>query len=343
MSADLSTSYGERVAQIRLELEQAIMAGAAAHTRVHLRRLRTVVDAATAVGVDTAGREWSTPTDGEVRARVAVVIAARIPDVLPTFPVSLLERLPEQQRRQVLEFESAWTTLPRERRAAAYLKWCAVLCNWGEMRLHKALIASDLTSPLAVRLLRGAPVVAEGRVQVFTAVRVHERRAGLVVEASPASMGVLAAVLGRLLGVQDHAPTAPATGRVFLSVAQASVVLAEIGELQIPAAITPGALLHLARGRHEAALADKESRRWERGPVLHFTGTSVRWEGQWTLGRTVTLRDVGPRFEMIWNSGTGRPSRLIAALLAEAGVTYTPAARRETADGLRERLGVRAA
>ena len=301
MSADLSTSYGERVAQIRLELEQAIMAGAAAHTRVHLRRLRTVVDAATAVGVDTAGREWSTPTDGEVRARVAVVIAARIPDVLPTFPVSLLERL------------------------------------------HKALIASDLTSPLAVRLLRGAPVVAEGRVQVFTAVRVHERRAGLVVEASPASMGVLAAVLGRLLGVQDHAPTAPATGRVFLSVAQASVVLAEIGELQIPAAITPGALLHLARGRHEAALADKESRRWERGPVLHFTGTSVRWEGQWTLGRTVTLRDVGPRFEMIWNSGTGRPSRLIAALLAEAGVTYTPAARRETADGLRERLGVRAA
>ena len=122
MSADLSTSYGERVAQIRLELEQAIMAGAAAHTRVHLRRLRTVVDAATAVGVDTAGREWSTPTDGEVRARVAVVIAARIPDVLPTFPVSLLERLPEQQRRQVLEFESAWTTLPRERRAAAYLK-----------------------------------------------------------------------------------------------------------------------------------------------------------------------------------------------------------------------------
>lgn len=72
-------------------------------------------------------------------------------------------------------------------------------------RLHKALIASELTSPLAVRLLRGAPVVAEGRVQVLTAVHVHERRAGLVVEASPASMGVLAAVLGRLLGVQDRA------------------------------------------------------------------------------------------------------------------------------------------
>lgn len=173
VSADLPTSYGERVAQIRLKLEQAIVVGAAAHTRVHLRRLRTVVDAATAAGVDTAGPEWSTPTDDEVRARVAVVIAARIPDVLPAFPASLLERLPERQRQQVLEFEAAWTTLPRERRAAAYLRWCAVLFNWGEMRLPRRARSDRM----ALRRARDAALelVGEGRGDL-PALTAQERR-----------------------------------------------------------------------------------------------------------------------------------------------------------------------
>jgi hypothetical protein len=43
---------------------------------------------------------------------------------------------------------------------------------------------------------------------------------------------------------------------------------------------------------------------------------------------------------MTWVSGTGAPSRFIAGLLREAGVTYAPPVRRESARDLRERLGL---
>jgi hypothetical protein len=43
---------------------------------------------------------------------------------------------------------------------------------------------------------------------------------------------------------------------------------------------------------------------------------------------------------MIWDSGTGAPSRFIAALLREAGVTCTPPVRRESMRDLRESLGL---
>ncbi len=140
--------------------------------------------------------------------------------------------------------------------------------------------------------------------------------------------------------IQSDAPTIPATGRVSITVEQAHIILSEIGDLRLGACLTFGALLHIARGRHESLLADCDTRRWEWGPRLTFTGSSVRWDGSWTYGRTITLRASGSRVEMTWDSGTGAPSRFIAGLLREAGVTYASPVRRESVRDLRERLGL---
>jgi hypothetical protein len=140
--------------------------------------------------------------------------------------------------------------------------------------------------------------------------------------------------------IQSDAPTVPATGRISITVEQAGVILAEIGDLRLGACLTFGALLHIARGQHVALLAANDTRRWEWGPRLTFTGSAVRWDGSWTYGREITLRASGSRVEMIWDSGTGAPSRFIAALLREAGVTCTPPVRRESMRDLRESLGL---
>lgn len=140
--------------------------------------------------------------------------------------------------------------------------------------------------------------------------------------------------------IQSDAPTVPATGRISITVEQARTILAEIGDLRLGACLTFGALLHIARGQHAALLADDDTHRYEWGPRLTFTGSSVRWDGQWTYGRTITLRASGSRVEMSWNSGTGEPSRFIAALLREAGVTCAPPVRRESMRDLRESLGL---
>ena len=140
--------------------------------------------------------------------------------------------------------------------------------------------------------------------------------------------------------IQSDAPTVPATGRVSITVEQAHIILAEIGDLCLGACLTFGALLHIARGQHAALLADDDTRRREWGPRLTFAGSSVRWDGSWTYGRTITLRASGSRVEMTWDSGTGAPSRFIAGLLSDAGVTYAPPVRRESMRDLRESLGL---
>lgn len=141
--------------------------------------------------------------------------------------------------------------------------------------------------------------------------------------------------------IQPSELTAPAIGRALLTVDQARRVLEWVGELTIPAALTWGTVLAFASRRDQALLADDDTRRWEWGPRLTFAGPSVRWEGYWTSGREVTLRARGQQVEMSWDSGTGRPSRLIGSLLAQVGATAMPPVSRETARQIRERLGVR--
>lgn len=140
--------------------------------------------------------------------------------------------------------------------------------------------------------------------------------------------------------IKPGAPTLPARGSLTCSVEQARRILEYIGDLTIPSALTFGALLSFARPRHEAALADLDTRRAEWGPWLSFTGSSVRWKGSWTYGRWLTLTASGSQVRVTWDSGTGGPSRFLHAVLAQAGVTYPPY-QRETARQVRERLVAR--
>lgn len=141
--------------------------------------------------------------------------------------------------------------------------------------------------------------------------------------------------------IQPDAPALAATGSLICSVEQARLILQYVGDITLPTCLTFGTLLSFARARDAALLANEENtRRGEWGPRLTFTGSSVRWDGQWTYGRTLTLSAAGSQVRVTWDSATGRPSRFLHAVLAQAGITYTPPVRQESPRALRERLGL---
>jgi hypothetical protein len=145
----------------------------------------------------------------------------------------------------------------------------------------------------------------------------------------------------------------PARGKILLTVDQARQILGEVGWVEIPAAITWNVVLDFARRRRTALEAGLDPEDRFGVPSVVFKGRTARWSGTVTYGRWIELRPVGPRVEMEWNSGTGRPSTFISGLIRQVGAVYVaperPAtqqrgpARPETLAELRERLGVRAA
>jgi hypothetical protein len=130
--------YAVRFAAVQAEIEAAIADGQAQRALGHRRRLSIVASAAAAAGQDTSGAEWTVPTHEQVQDRARIVVGGLLEGVdLPEPPVQLLDRLPAPQRQQVEDFKAAWPGLPLEKRPGAFIKWAAVLRNWGQMHLPR--------------------------------------------------------------------------------------------------------------------------------------------------------------------------------------------------------------
>jgi len=117
----MSADYSTRFAAASAELEEAMLASAAK-----------------AAGVDVTGLDWALPDAADVAARARRVVGEHLAHVeLSPVPEALLTRLPDRQRQQLREFEAAWPGLAVEARPGAFVKYTAVLRNWGAMHLPK--------------------------------------------------------------------------------------------------------------------------------------------------------------------------------------------------------------